>query len=422
MFEVNTYRQLDSSLPKIVANYKVYHYDEWPILFSGTNQFGNKIVGSFVEEDEDEDVFRYFLFLVSDEDFYNFITKKISYKDLLLGSDQVFIQDRNINDKVLKQYLIPVSEIPEDYLPLEGALCPTHSSQFGYDFTASLKGAFADLHMTIPAALNSVQGAYSKILNEITELLRGIKVDARVLQKAYAKGSFELNFTIKIVEQTTLFGGGDTEKRLAFISKSLDYSLNHLAAEAPLLQSGQFSNSEKFNEFEELAKDVFESESIVWEEKHRDKIVDTLIKVIPNLAEIGNSAGEAFEKVEFLNRNTESGDEVILGQLDREKGHLFKTVQKQISAKGEEIEDDDFSEFKVWIYSFNTDSRKGSGHILLDLEEMTTETCKVTILGSEDLAQTRYTESLYKHQFINVKAKAIRMEDKIKRLKIEFES
>jgi len=125
MFEINNNRNVASDLPIITNNFQVLHFDEFPILFIGENPYGNKILGSLVCEDEDDDnLFRYFQSIVKDEIYFQFIDKKISYLEVLENSSSIFVLDKDINNKIIAIFHISFSEIPKDYLPLPNSFCP----------------------------------------------------------------------------------------------------------------------------------------------------------------------------------------------------------------------------------------------------------------------------------------------------------
>ncbi len=125
MFKINNNRNILSDLPIITDNYEVLHFDEFPILFIGLNRYGNKILGSLVcEDEEDDNLFRYFQSIVTNEVHSKFINKKISYLEALKSSTSIFVLDKNINDKILAVFHVSYEEIPEDYLPLANSFCP----------------------------------------------------------------------------------------------------------------------------------------------------------------------------------------------------------------------------------------------------------------------------------------------------------
>lgn len=125
MFEINKNRNVASDLPIITDNFQVLHFDEFPILFVGVNQYGNKILGSLVCEDEDDDnLFRYFQLIVTDEVYFQFIDKKNSYLEVLENSSSIFVLDKDINNEIISTFHISFKEIPKDYLPLPNSFCP----------------------------------------------------------------------------------------------------------------------------------------------------------------------------------------------------------------------------------------------------------------------------------------------------------
>ena len=60
MFEVKPYKPIIRNLHKIVANRTVLFNDGYnDVLYSGSNEFGNRVLGVVMYEDEDEGVVRY---------------------------------------------------------------------------------------------------------------------------------------------------------------------------------------------------------------------------------------------------------------------------------------------------------------------------------------------------------------------------
>ena len=113
----------DAYLLKIESDYTVLHFNEIPMLFSGKNKYGNRIVGSIMCEDEDNDIERYLYILVLEADYIKFIKRKISYMKLIEKQTQVFIIDKN-SDGTKKIYCLHLSEIPPCYLPNDKIFCP----------------------------------------------------------------------------------------------------------------------------------------------------------------------------------------------------------------------------------------------------------------------------------------------------------
>ena len=89
MFELPQNKITTTDLPIIANNYTVLHFDEFPMLFCGNNQYGNYIIGSLLCEDEEKDIFRYLHLIVKPYDFESFIKKQISYLNLI--KNQIYI-------------------------------------------------------------------------------------------------------------------------------------------------------------------------------------------------------------------------------------------------------------------------------------------------------------------------------------------
>src|SRR5690606_7904412 len=93
----------------------------------------------------------------------------------------------------------------------------------------------------------------------------------------------------------------------------------------------------------------------------------------------------------------------------------------EVSKKGLRI-DNEFKEYKIYIYHLNTDTRTGNAFIRnVDNDEEMSKP-KIKINGDEGLEQTKYTESLYLNKWISVKAKAKKVGEKYKHLDIEYDS
>ncbi len=125
MFEILDTKIISTDLPVITSNYVVLHYDELPILFTGTNKYGDHIVGSIMCEDEDLDIFRYLYLIVNKNDYDLFINRNITYRALIEKQNNVFILDKDFDDSVIMTYNVLPSDIPTDFLPHPTkSICP----------------------------------------------------------------------------------------------------------------------------------------------------------------------------------------------------------------------------------------------------------------------------------------------------------
>lgn len=117
MFDVSEDKKIYSDIPVIAGNYVELYYDEVPILFTGNNRYGYRIVGSIMCEDEELDIYRYLYVFVNSEEYNELINGEIPYRDLILSRQNIFLIDKNFNEETLKIYCVPPSSIPDNFLP-----------------------------------------------------------------------------------------------------------------------------------------------------------------------------------------------------------------------------------------------------------------------------------------------------------------
>lgn len=76
MFNIqDKYKTIYAEWMGIVENMHIFHFDEFPILYAGTNSLAGKIIGSLVCEDDEGDIFRYFHFQVTTKQYNDFVKK-----------------------------------------------------------------------------------------------------------------------------------------------------------------------------------------------------------------------------------------------------------------------------------------------------------------------------------------------------------
>ena len=147
MFQLNN--KIDSPLPIITANYKELLYDEDPILFLGTNKYGNKIIGSLIEEDEQTYDKYYFHLLVDNTTYFEYIERKKTYREIILNSEDLYVVKRDITNNIKEIYFHKKNDIPLDYLPYENTLCPVLEKEFSENFCVTLEGGKADKNIGV---------------------------------------------------------------------------------------------------------------------------------------------------------------------------------------------------------------------------------------------------------------------------------
>jgi hypothetical protein len=108
---------------EIKDNLSLLHFDEYPILFIGHNDHGNVVVGSFLFEDENENL-KYFHSIVSNVVAINFLNQHISYLEVLKNAVEIYVVTKDYDDKILAFEKVKIDQIDPEILPLPSAFCP----------------------------------------------------------------------------------------------------------------------------------------------------------------------------------------------------------------------------------------------------------------------------------------------------------
>src|SRR5690348_11929518 len=151
-------------LMTISSSLKVLHFDDFPILFLGINRFENKILGSHLEEDDETKTIWTIHSILSNKQYYEFINKKKSYKEILKETSTKFLVEKSFNGKALNAYDLDFDNIPEEYQPLENSYCPNYKKSFSFSYSLGLKGKVADLNRAIADEVSNIQMAFSDFL------------------------------------------------------------------------------------------------------------------------------------------------------------------------------------------------------------------------------------------------------------------
>jgi len=115
-------------------------------------------------------------------------------------------------------------------------------------------------------------------------------------------------------------------------------------------------------------------------------------------------------------------DETSLAFIDKEFSETFQNnvEEIEIAHKGVTV-DENYTDYKIYIYHLNTDTRSGNAFIKNAGNDDLMSKPKIKINGDNGLEETKYAESLYLSKWINVKAKARKVGEKFKQLDIEYE-
>lgn len=412
---------IKTDLIEIVDNYKVLHFDEFPILYIGTNRFGNKIIGSHLDEDDDSNQIFALHTILSNEQFYQFVNKKKTYLQILQESNSISLVVKSFNFEIIKAFDFSFKDLPEEYTPLENSYCPQVLANYSLDFSISLKGLIADMNQALASEVSIIQNNFGEFIEGRIKALKGFEIFPRALLHPYAQGSFRINMELEIKhnsKKTNLF------LQLAKFDKYLSDYIRYLGTDfyndRSIFLSSDEESSEALKALENSMMDLYELAHVNKPENIKEFLKEDIQKSISKFEKITEEVGEHFSSAEIINVTPDS--DYTLALLNREFSENFQNAvdEIEISLKGV-IEDDEYKDYKIYIYHLNTDNRTGNAFIKSIENEDEMSKPRIKIEGEESLETTKFTESLHLNKWIEVKAKAKKKDDKFKFLNIQFD-
>jgi hypothetical protein len=117
--------EIEPSKVRIVRDYKELHFDDVPILYAGKNEDNEIILGSHLEEDDENEIIYTLHTILTKETLNDFVSRKITYLKILESSDSIHLVEKRFSDsEIQKAYKISFDSINPDYLPLKDSYCP----------------------------------------------------------------------------------------------------------------------------------------------------------------------------------------------------------------------------------------------------------------------------------------------------------
>ncbi len=414
--------QIKIDFIEIVGNYKVLHFDDFPILFIGTNKFGNKILGSHLEEDDDNRQLFTLHTILTNKEYYDFINEKKSYLNILKESNSICVVVKSFNFKINNAYDVSFPNLPDEYLPLEESYCPKLVKNHSLTYSIRLKGKLADMNKAIANEVSQIQNGFSDFVEDRIKLLKGFNAVPKALLHAYSEGSFRINLELDVQQKgkkSNIFF------QLARFDKFLSDYILYLGTEFHN-DRNLFFDSEK-EEISESLQNLLDTLSELYEQAQVKKpedlskyLKEDIQKSLNKFEQITEKVGENFDSAEIINVNAESNETLAL--INRDFSETFQNAVQEIeiSTKGV-VEDVDYNEYNIYIYHLNTDSRTGNAFIKNIDDEESMSKPRIKIDGDDNLETTKYTESLHLNKWIKVSAKARKVDNTFKYLSIQFE-
>jgi hypothetical protein len=423
MFEIGKHKSLVNDLPVITSNYLELLTDEIPILYTGTNKYGNLILGSIIEEDDDNSILWYYQIIITSTIYYDFLDKKNTLLDLFKSSNLIYIITKDYSKKVLDYNLVSLDEIPEDYLPLSNSYCPEIAIPFSFHYGISLKGKKSDEHKAEVSDVNAVQESVHKVLKQALNSLEELNLRHTLYVEPAMTGSFRINFNIEFEElqQTNLFP--INRKDISnYLSQYLDFIVSKLPSEEEDIFKKDNVDSTSFKEIENKLIHIYNQASI--------KTVPVVIenKLIHNINETAHEfeqlseqikASKSFTQVDWFNYT--NGGEIGIGSINESfyENIKSKLVVEEIETAVSVIEEDkEDQKYRILVYSLNTESGKGLALLFHgDTEKADRISLHIT-KGDKKIENTVYSNSLHEGKVVDVIGKAKKVDDKYKLLKV----
>ena len=418
MFEFNRELAVGKSAANIVTAREDLIYDDYPVLFTGLNMHGSRIVGSYIANDLDsEDEIVYYLHIVvSHNSFQYFVNRVWSYRDLIEETEEVYINAVNYDEGTEVFYTLATSDFAKDYLPTNKSLYPESHIKPGLDYTLRLTGNLADENRADTKQASAIAVAFSLLLEQSVNSLKLRRI--RALQVPSTDGSFKLNFEVRFQEGSQLPIGGEDAVAL-FQTRFLDYCINSLGAEVAAVftdgspnesMPGYISLREAFKQLHQVlgksGKEPLTEESI-------DKLLKKDIsKAASNLSKATADLGNSFNAIEVS--NSKATAKRIISTIDAEAKIRISYVADYIESADKDFEEDtEPKDYKITIYNLNTDNRSGNAVVFTGERDEVMSRPRIKITGKEPLEQTEFTNSLHSGTPIHVQGKARRIGSKL---------
>lgn len=415
---------LDSGLEfaEIVSDFDMLLHVEYPILCVGKNIYGSRVIGSFIEEDEEDlTVLHYVHFIIKNIDYSDFIAGRISYRDIFEVAKTAFILKKDLaSAETQNVFLINAENIPNDYFPHKKSFYPKKKQASSLSYKISLEGGLADSYHALSKDLLEIQAACSDMLFDTINKLPDLDLEVSIFQSAHTEGSVQMNFEVNIVpNKHDLFF--HKSPFAAYQNYIIEYIIKNLHTEAVELYSTE-TIPPLFQNLVNKATQVYTDLGIRVDNENLQQIIKECVHhTASSIVKASSSIGISYDSLSFTSVISENSTELIAEVTDLSKAELMQTVSvidNLLVENDDSITDEEPKDYKVYIYNLNTKTRNGTGIIVAENGDVSEP--RISISGLEPLEETKFTESLYTHRIIDVKAIGTMKNGRVRRLVIEF--
>jgi len=406
-----------------------------PILFAGFNSKGERIIGSFIDVDEEKDTENYLHAIVDEDVYILFRDRLVSYPDALRKARQVFVISWLDPEQKPITYPLGFDEIPEDYRPKEDAFVPALSVKAVPEashiavtekvksavcrYAAKMQGGIADLHRAIPDEASETYDTFKQLIkNGLSWLDRELNLDFSFYAIPETASSFSINYEI-VVSRSFFIEDADSFR---FLDAYLTYILKGYPNEVGGLIRSQFQDLKQFNELFDILLST--GQEVTRDEKALNDLRNGLAREICDSTEtlysFAKNIGNSFYRF-TLSNESELGTSQ-LATVGSEYGQQIKEAliavnEAQSEPKEILIPDQHSSTFVVGVYEFN--KRSGNGRVYIrgdeSKDEKPTHSEQWAFLKTKNLKKKQqtfdFTQSLHEETFITITGRAKRRLD-----------
>lgn len=426
MFKINKHKPIVSDLPIITQNRLDLLSDENPILYTGTNQYGNRILGIIVEESEEDYTVRYFHIIINDDTYYAFINHEITLRKIIETAGIIFIMDYN-GGKLIDNNLVTLEDIPKDYLPLEDSFCPQGFFIPSLNFGVSLKGKKSEMHIVEVQDANDIQTSFADVLRNALQGIGELDLSPKCYLEPAETGSFRVNYRIEFENKKPGLFHIDPTLIADYLKSFLNYVVTKLPREEQNVLKDDTVSSNAFNELEAKLNKVYVDSHIemteeVLEQKLIENINESALKFENVTNQIKNSS--SFDKIELINYQSDGNGELGLGIIDQT---FFDTIREQLIIKPEEVSTDVYEEdrsprtYRIRVYHLNTDTGNCWAYFYPDPE--TEENYKIPVRinkGEREYHNSILSKSLDEKKVVSIQARAERINHRTSKLMFDL--
>lgn len=367
-----------ASLADIASQYEVLHFYDGPVLFTGVNAVGSRVLGSLLERDSAAQIARFMHVLVPPHQFAAFLRRSVSYLEILTEAESIFVVDRAYDSSTQAVYVGKLADIPASRRPLANSFCPPREVEGSLEYVSVLDGPKTSQHRADAGTVSVLTGSVTRMLKEAVRSIYPKEMfDVDIALKA---ASFDITFSIQMSD-TFVY-----ESYRQYVQLYLDFCINRFHAEATKIAHAPIAEAPFFEKLKEIRNAASHSEP-----DDGASLVSSIARSMRGLDEIGQLLNQQLTSVTLY-----TPDMTLVGVIDKTTSSLQEIALDAFDAASQDVTVDATEKtYEIFVYSLNKESRKGSAYVLTDSAK-TMPRARIEIQGTESLDESPYTTSIDK--------------------------